>query len=292
MFDIAVIGGGIVGLATARAAALGRPGARIVVLDKEPAPARHQTGRNSGVVHSGIYYPPGSLKARMCLAGSRSMVEFARANDVAVEITGKLIAATEISEIPRLDALYQRGLEHGLPVTRLGAAEVREHEPHLAAHRRGARRQHGDRGLRGRVRAPGRPGPGLGVGDPHLHRGPGTAAFRRRPAPDHLHRRRRGPRRGELRRAALRPGGRVLRRALRRPDRAVPGRVLRAASRGHPPGEGAHLPGAGPGLPVPGRPPDPEASTAGSTPAPTPCWPWPGRATAGATWTSASCGAR
>ncbi len=133
MFDIAVIGGGIVGLATARAAALGRPGARIVVLDKETAPARHQTGRNSGVVHSGIYYPPGSLKARMCLAGSRSMVEFARANDVAVEITGKLIAATEISEIPRLDALYQRGLEHGLPVTRLGAAEVREHEPHLAA---------------------------------------------------------------------------------------------------------------------------------------------------------------
>jgi L-2-hydroxyglutarate oxidase len=131
--DVAVIGGGIVGLATASAVLDARPDARVVVLDKEPALARHQTGRNSGVVHSGIYYPPGSHKARMCIAGNRSIVEYARAHGIAVEVTGKLIVATRADELAGLDALYRRGLEHGLEVRRLDAAGVREHEPHVGA---------------------------------------------------------------------------------------------------------------------------------------------------------------
>jgi L-2-hydroxyglutarate oxidase len=131
VFDVAVVGGGIVGLATAHAVA--SAGRRVVVLDKEPAVARHQTGRNSGVVHSGIYYPPGSLKAQLCLAGSRSIVEFAREHGIAVEVTGKLIVATSADELPRLDALHERGRSHGLAVRKLSGGEAREHEPHVAA---------------------------------------------------------------------------------------------------------------------------------------------------------------
>ncbi len=133
IYDVAVIGGGIVGLATARAVLERHPGTSVVVLEKETGLARHQTGRNSGVVHSGIYYKPGSHKARLCTAGSRSIVEFARRHDVPVEVTGKLIVATRPEELPGLRALELRGLEHGLDVTRLDAAEAREHEPHLEA---------------------------------------------------------------------------------------------------------------------------------------------------------------
>jgi len=132
MHDVAVIGGGIVGLATARAITERDPSATVVVLDKEPALARHQTGRNSGVVHSGIYYKPGSLKARMCRAGSRSIVEFAEAHDIPVEVTGKLIVATRMDELAGLDALERRGREHGLAVRRLGPRDAMEYEPHLS----------------------------------------------------------------------------------------------------------------------------------------------------------------
>ena len=92
--DAVVVGGGIVGLATARALLLDRPGSAVVVLEKESAPALHQSGRNSGVIHSGIYYPPGSLKARLCAAGRRSIETYARDHGIPVEITGKLIVAT------------------------------------------------------------------------------------------------------------------------------------------------------------------------------------------------------
>ena len=92
--DVAVIGGGIVGLATARALLLRSPERRVVLLEKEPGVARHQSGRNSGVIHSGIYYRPGSLKARLCRAGSSSIAAYARERGVPVDITGKLIAAT------------------------------------------------------------------------------------------------------------------------------------------------------------------------------------------------------
>lgn len=129
--DVLVIGGGIVGLSAAYAITRTAPGTRVTVLEKEWGPARHQTGRNSGVIHSGIYYPPGSLKARYALRGSAEMVEFCREHGIAHAVTGKLIVATGRSELPRLHALVQRGREHGLPVRELGPAQIAEYEPHV-----------------------------------------------------------------------------------------------------------------------------------------------------------------
>lgn len=121
------------GLATARAVLQTHPGTSVVVIEKEERLASHQTGHNSGVVHSGIYYAPGSLKARFAIAGNRSMVAYARHKGIAVEVTGKLIAATRPDELPRLEALWHRGIDHGLAVSMLDASEAREREPHLAA---------------------------------------------------------------------------------------------------------------------------------------------------------------
>ncbi|GGX39094.1 L-2-hydroxyglutarate oxidase [Streptomyces noursei] len=129
--DVLVIGAGIVGLSTARALTRAAPGIRVVVLEKEPAAARHQTGRNSGVIHSGIYYPPGSLKARFALQGAAEMVAFCTAHDIPHEVTGKLIVATDRAELPRLHGLIQRGREHGLPVRELGPAQIAEYEPEV-----------------------------------------------------------------------------------------------------------------------------------------------------------------
>ena len=131
MFDCVIIGGGIVGLATAMTLCRRTPGARVVVLEKESALACHQTGRNSGVIHAGIYYKPGSFKARFAREGSRSMTQFCRDHGIKHEVTGKVIVATEKSELPRLEKLFQRGLENGLPVSRLTADQVREVEPHV-----------------------------------------------------------------------------------------------------------------------------------------------------------------
>jgi L-2-hydroxyglutarate oxidase len=131
-YDVAVVGGGIVGLATARALLIARPGRRVVVLEKEDDVARHQTGRNSGVIHSGLYYRPGSAKARLCRAGSRSIVEYARNRGVAHEITGKLVVATSTDELPGLAALEERGRANGLHVRRLDPAQAAELEPHLS----------------------------------------------------------------------------------------------------------------------------------------------------------------
>ncbi len=128
-----VIGGGIVGLATARALSLAEPAARITVLEKENGLARHQSGHNSGVLHSGVYYPPGSAKALMCRAGVASMTAFAQRHAIPVIRTGKLILATDPAELPRLDRLYQRGLANGLEVSWLGPEQAREHEPFTAA---------------------------------------------------------------------------------------------------------------------------------------------------------------
>jgi len=132
-FDVVVIGGGIIGLATARELRRRFPHASVAVLEKERAVAAHQTGHNSGVIHSGIYYPPGSLKARLCRAGSASMVEFCRERGVPVEVCGKLIVATEPAELPRLEKLLERGVANGLRVRRMAADEVREREPHVRA---------------------------------------------------------------------------------------------------------------------------------------------------------------
>ncbi|MER6916766.1 L-2-hydroxyglutarate oxidase [Streptomyces sp. NPDC000594] len=129
--DVLVIGGGIVGLSTAHALTRAAPGTRVTVLEKEPAPARHQTGRNSGVIHSGIYYRPGSLKARFAVRGAAEMVAFCAEHDIPHKVTGKLIVATDREELPRLHALVQRGRENGIPVRELGPAQIAEYEPEV-----------------------------------------------------------------------------------------------------------------------------------------------------------------
>ena len=130
MFDFVVIGGGIVGLSTARALLERHPGARLVVLEKEGSWASHQTGHNSGVIHSGIYYKPGSYKARFCREGARALVEFCGECGIEYEICGKVIVATEQNELPFLENLYERGLENGLEVERMGPEGLEEIEPH------------------------------------------------------------------------------------------------------------------------------------------------------------------
>lgn len=129
--DVLVIGAGIVGLSTAYAITRAAPGTRVTVLEKEPGPARHQTGRNSGVIHSGIHYRPGSLKARYAVLGAAEMIKFCAEYGIAHAVTGKLIVATGREELPRLHALVQRGRENGIPVRELGAAQIAEYEPEV-----------------------------------------------------------------------------------------------------------------------------------------------------------------
>ncbi|ACZ39291.1 L-2-hydroxyglutarate oxidase [Sphaerobacter thermophilus] len=131
-FDIAIVGAGIVGLATARELLTRRPGLRVGVLDKEPAIAQHQTGHNSGVIHAGVYYAPGSLKARACVAGKAKLIRFCEEHRIPYELCGKVIVATEESELPRLHELYKRGQANGVPGLELiGPRRLRELEPHV-----------------------------------------------------------------------------------------------------------------------------------------------------------------
>jgi L-2-hydroxyglutarate oxidase len=129
--DVLVVGGGIVGLSTAYALTRAQPGLSVTVLEKEPVFAAHQTGRNSGVIHSGVYYRPGSLKARFATAGAAEMVDFCREHGVPYEVTGKLIVATGPEELPRLAALAERGRANGIPVTELDAAGIAGYEPEV-----------------------------------------------------------------------------------------------------------------------------------------------------------------
>lgn len=129
---IVIIGGGIVGLATTYRLGERFPGARIVVLEKEDGVGRHQTGHNSGVLHCGLYYKPGSAKARLAVSGIRQMVEFCQENGVAHDVCGKLVVAAGVEELPRLDALLERGIANGLEgLRRIGREEMREIEPHV-----------------------------------------------------------------------------------------------------------------------------------------------------------------
>jgi len=130
--NVVIIGGGIVGLAVAHRLVQDRPDATVTVVEKEPAVGVHQTGHNSGVIHAGVYYRPGSLKARMCRAGSASMVRFCTGYGIPVEVCGKLIVATGEDEVPRLRALHERALANELPVRLLDPARAREYEPHLS----------------------------------------------------------------------------------------------------------------------------------------------------------------
>src|SRR5690349_12528166 len=126
-YDLAIIGGGIVGLATARALLERYPDLHLCICEKEAELGTHQTGHNSGVIHSGIYYKPGSFKARLCVEGVRLMMDFCDKHGIKYDRCGKVIVATAEDERPRLQTLYERGVANGVPgVTLIDAARARE----------------------------------------------------------------------------------------------------------------------------------------------------------------------
>ena len=132
-FDVAVVGGGIVGLATALRLTEKRPDLRVAVLEKEPELATHQSGHNSGVLHAGLYYQPGSLKARLCREGKPAVEAFAEAHDIPFERCGKLVVALDEGELPRLATLHERATANGVPgLEEVGPERIREIEPHAA----------------------------------------------------------------------------------------------------------------------------------------------------------------
>jgi L-2-hydroxyglutarate oxidase len=130
-YDLAIIGGGIIGLATALKIGGAHPRLHLLLLEKEAELARHQTGNNSGVIHSGLYYRPGSLKARSCVAGRKELIAFCAEQGIPYEICGKVVVATSDEELGRLDELYRRGLANGLQgLAIIGADRLKELEPH------------------------------------------------------------------------------------------------------------------------------------------------------------------
>lgn len=132
-YDITIVGGGIVGLATAYKLNIKYPNKKILVLEKEKEVGYHQTGHNSGVIHSGIYYKPGSYKAQNCLAGRKELVKFAKEHKIPHDICGKIIVATDKAELPHMNTVYQRGLANGVEgIELIGAAKIKEIEPYCA----------------------------------------------------------------------------------------------------------------------------------------------------------------
>jgi len=132
-YDLAIVGAGIVGLATAREFLLRQPALHVIVLEKEAAIASQQSGHNSGVIHSGIYYAPGSLKARACVEGQQAMLAFCREQGIPFELCGKVIVALDESELPRLEDLYQRGIKNGVQgLAFIELERLRELEPYTA----------------------------------------------------------------------------------------------------------------------------------------------------------------
>ena len=129
-FDVIVIGGGIVGLASAYKLNVHHPHLKICVLEKESAVAAHQTGRNSGVIHSGIYYKPGSYKAKNCVDGRRELVQFAREHNVRHDVCGKIIVATQEKELQHMERVYNNGIQNGVEdLEKITAAQIKEIEP-------------------------------------------------------------------------------------------------------------------------------------------------------------------
>ncbi len=132
MYDVTIIGGGIVGLATALRLKEQRPALRLLLLEKEKGVAQHQTGHNSGVIHSGLYYKPGSLKATNCIRGYRMLLDFCDKEDIPYDLCGKIVVATRPEQVPILHGLHERGLQNGLTNNRkITFEEMREIEPHV-----------------------------------------------------------------------------------------------------------------------------------------------------------------
>ncbi|MDH3446434.1 MAG: L-2-hydroxyglutarate oxidase, partial [Deltaproteobacteria bacterium] len=130
-YDLTIIGGGILGLATGLKILEAHPGTKLLIVEKEPDLARHQTGHNSGVIHSGLYYKPGSLKAQKCVAGRKELLSFCDESSVPYEICGKVVVATSQEELPRLEELYRRGVANGLDgIEMIGPEPLKEIEPH------------------------------------------------------------------------------------------------------------------------------------------------------------------
>src|SRR5258708_31562043 len=133
IYDIAIVGGGIVGLAVAREFLLRNPRLRLILIEKEARLGTHQSGHNSGVIHSGIYYKPGSTKAQACVAGHQAMIAFCRDRGITFELCGKVIVALEENELPHLNELLQRGLTNGVKGLELiDPPRLREIEPYAA----------------------------------------------------------------------------------------------------------------------------------------------------------------
>src|ERR1700689_1828706 len=129
---ITIIGGGIIGLATALRLTQKLPGTSVTVLEKEAGVGQHQSGHNSGVLHCGLYYRPGSMKAKLAVTGIRQMIAFCQEHGIPHEVCGKLVVAANAEEIPRLNDLYERGQQNGLTgLRKLGVSEMREIEPHV-----------------------------------------------------------------------------------------------------------------------------------------------------------------
>ena len=130
IFDIAIIGGGIVGAATLYQLQKHHPSLKIILLEKESRLAFHQTGNNSGVMHSGLYYKPGSLKARNCVEGRKALVKFAEENNIPHDVCGKIVVAANESELPFLDKIFNTGIKNGIEgIEKIDAAQIKEHEP-------------------------------------------------------------------------------------------------------------------------------------------------------------------
>ncbi|MEX2415361.1 MAG: L-2-hydroxyglutarate oxidase [Paenibacillaceae bacterium] len=131
MYDYLIIGGGIVGLSTGMALLNDNPNAKVLILEKDDSWAKQQTGHNSGVIHSGIYYKPGSFKAKFAREGNHSMVEFCQQHGIEYDICGKVIVATKEEELPLLEHLFKRGVDNELNITKISAEQLKEIEPHV-----------------------------------------------------------------------------------------------------------------------------------------------------------------
>ena len=275
--DVAIIGGGIVGLATAYQLTRELPGRRVVVLEKEAELAHHQTGHNSGVLHSGIYYKPGSLKAINCRQGKKLMEEFCAAEGISYEICGKVIVALDESELPALERIFERGQANGVACEVIDRERLTELEPHSA----GIKAIHvPEAGIVNYKQVCQRLAERVRERDGQVLTSARVTRIdreRRQGRPDDHGRRGRGAPGRQLRRAALRPRDGDERPEARRQDHPVPRRVLRAEARGASPLQEPDLPGARPELPVPGRALHPDDRGRASSAAPTPCWPSPAR---------------